>query len=208
MFIERPPLAYRLLYRGAVWRATRFDSRGNPLVYLTFDDGPTPEATPGVLDILGRHDIRAVFFMVADNARRYPDLLEQVRVGGHIVANHTTHHLQGLYVSRRRYLEDIDRAEAILGPSRFFRPPHGLLRPGQYRAVGQRFRIIMHDVVSRDYSARLSPGQVVRNVTSKVRPGSVIVFHDSEKSALNVLSALEPAIVALRDAGYKFALLK
>ncbi len=203
MFIERPPLAYRLLYPGAVWRAVEYTREGHPIVYLTFDDGPTPEATPGVLDILRCHNVPATFFMVADNARRYPRLAEAVRSDGHGVGNHTTHHLQGLFTPTSRYVADVAEAEDILGKCRLFRPPHGLMRPGQSKALGTKYRIVMQDVVSRDYNPKLTPEQVVRNVMRNVRPGSIIVFHDSEKSAPNVLGALERVIVGLRDAGYK-----
>ena len=208
MFIERPPLAYRLLYPGAEWRAARFDASGTPLVYLTIDDGPTPEATPGVLEILSRHSVPAVFFMVADNARRYPELCDKVREHGHTIGNHTTHHLGGLSTPTPRYIADVEEAERIIGPTPFFRPPHGFMRPSQYRTLSRKYRIVMQDVVSRDYNRRLSPARVVRNVTDNVRPGSIIVFHDSEKSAQNVLAALEPTIVAVRAAGYEFALMK
>ena len=207
MFVERPPLVYRCLYKDAVWRAARYNDAGQPLVYLTIDDGPTPESTPGVLDILRRHNVPAVFFMVADNARRYPALFAAVKAAGHAVGNHTCHHLQGLFVTRRRYMADVAAAAEILGPTRFFRPPHGLMRRTQYKAVSRTYRVVMQDIVSRDYDRTLTPERVIRNVTSNVRPGSVIVFHDSEKSASNVLNALEPTIIALREMGYCFALL-
>lgn len=208
MFIERPPLVYRLLYRGAVWRAARRYRAGRPVVYLTFDDGPTPEATPGVLEILGRYGIHATFFMVADNARRYPTLLDNVHAAGHIVGNHTTHHLRGLFTTHDRYIADINEAETILGHSEMFRPPHGFMRPKQYRTLKQRFRIVMQDVVSRDYSRSITPEIVVRNVLTNVRPGSVICLHDSEKAAHNVLGALENIIIGLDHDGYTFDTLR
>lgn len=203
MFIERPPLVYRLLYPGAVWRAASHTPDGSPAVYLTFDDGPTPAATPGVLDILERHSVPATFFMVADNARRYPHLADLVRSHGYTVGNHTTHHLQGLFTSTKRYIADVAEAESIVGPARLFRPPHGFMRPGQVKAIGRTHTVVMQDVVSRDYNTRLTPGRVVSNVLNNVRPGSIVVFHDSEKSARNVLGALEKVIEGLRGAGYK-----
>lgn len=207
MLIERPPLVYRCLYKDAVWRAARYDDTGQPLVYLTFDDGPTPQSTPGVLDILQRHDVPAVFFMVGDNARRHPALHQAVKDAGHAIGNHTCHHLRGLSVTRRRYVADVSEARSILGPTPFFRPPHGFMRRSQYLELSRTYRIVMQDVISRDYDLSLTHERVVRNVTSNVRPGSIIVFHDSEKSAHNVLNALEPTIVALHRAGYRFALL-
>lgn len=208
MFIERPPLVYRLLYRGAVWRAARRYRDGRPVVYLTFDDGPTPEATPGVLKILKHYGIPATFFMVADNARRYPRLLDDVRTAGHVVANHTTHHMRGLFTPHDRYIDDVDEAETILGPSDLFRPPHGFMRRNQYNTLKHRFRIVMQDIVSRDYSRSVTPEIVVRNVLTNARPGSVICLHDSEKSARNVLGALENIIIGLINDGYAFDTLR
>lgn len=96
MLIERPPLLYRLLFPEALWRLNR---RRRRVVYLTFDDGPIPEQTPWVLDILDRYGVKATFFMVGDNVRRHPGLLEEVRRRGHSVGNHTMHHLQGMKVA-------------------------------------------------------------------------------------------------------------
>lgn len=207
MLIERPPILYRLLYRRALWRAKRRYKGHRPVVYLTFDDGPTPEATPGVLDILKRYDIKAVFFMVADNARRYPTLMHRVASEGHIIANHTTHHLKGLFTSCKDFIADVDMAESILGKTTMFRPPHGFIRRNQYKTLGYRFRVVMEDVVTRDYSRLMSPREVTHNVLKNARPGSVICFHDSEKSAFNVLNSLENAIIGLQSAGFVFDLL-
>lgn len=201
--IEQPPLLYRLLVPNALWRLNR---RGVPTVYITFDDGPVPEVTPKVLDILDDHDVRATFFMVGDNVRRNPHLLDEVRRRGHAVGNHTMHHLQGLHCTWRTYARDISDADKLIGSS-LFRPPHGLMKPSQMRAVGGHYNIIMYDVVTRDYSFRLSSQQVVDNVRRFARPGSIIVFHDSLKAAPRMLPALPEALRWLRDQGYRFGVL-
>lgn len=207
MIIERPPLLYRALYPRAVWRGARHDAAGHPTVYLTFDDGPVPEVTPAVLDILDRHDARATFFMVADNAARHPELLDMVRSRGHAVGNHTFHHLQGIRTSGSGYLADVTAADTVLR-SRLFRAPHGLMRRGQYRALADAgFTIVFHDLVTRDYSSRLTPDDVLRNVRRLARPGSIIVFHDSVKARTNVLGALGSALEWLRGQGYTFSLI-
>ena len=108
MLIEQPPLLYRLLFPEAIWRIKR--KGGARVVYLTFDDGPIPEETPWVLDLLDRYGIKATFFMVGDNVRRHPELLEEVRRRGHSYGNHTMHHLQGMKTLTRRYLRDIAEA--------------------------------------------------------------------------------------------------
>ena len=200
MLIERPPLLYRLLFPEALWRLNR---RRRRVVYLTFDDGPIPEQTPWVLDILDRYGVKATFFMVGDNVRRHPGLLEEVRRRGHSVGNHTMHHLQGMKVATDRYLADVAEADALID-STLFRPPHGIMRWKQSRALRARYTIIMYDLVTRDYSAKLSPDEVVANVRRYARNGSIIVFHDSLKAAPNMRPALPQAIEWLLSQGYEF----
>ena len=115
MLIEQPPLFYRLLFPEAWWRIKH--RRGRRVVYLTFDDGPIPEQTPWVLDLLDRYGIRATFFMVGDNVRRHPELLEEVRRRGHSYGNHTMHHLQGMKTRTSRYLADIEEATSSGRPT-------------------------------------------------------------------------------------------
>ena len=200
MLIERPPLLYRLLFPEALWRLNR---RRRRVVSPTFDDGPIPEQTPWVLDILDRYGVKATFFMVGDNVRRHPGLLEEVRLRGHSDGNHTMHHLQGMKVATDRYLADVAEADALID-STLFRPPHGIMRWKQSRALRARYNIIMYDLVTRDYSAKLSPDEVVANVRRYARNGSIIVFHDSLKAAPNMRPALPQAIEWLLSQGYEF----
>lgn len=188
-----------MLFPGCSFRVP---SKGKEL-FLTFDDGPIPEVTPQVLDLLGRYGIQATFFMVGDNARKYPELVEEVRRRGHDIGNHTMHHLQGAKVSTRRYLRDVTEAEELL-ESNLFRPPHGWLRPRQAKALRRRYRIVMYDLVSRDYSRKMTAEQVRDNVLNLARPGSIIVFHDSLKSQPRLFKALTESIEGLRERGYTF----
>ena len=200
MWIERPPLLYRLLFPEAVWRIKRSHRK---VVYLTFDDGPVPSQTPWVLDLLDRYGIKASFFMVGDNVRRYPELFEEIKRRGHSYGNHTMHHLQGMKVTTRRYMKDIIEADKLID-SVLFRPPHGLIRWAQARAIKAHYNIIMYDVVSRDYSNKQTPEQVLENVKRYTRSGSIIVFHDSLKAAENMRWALPAAIEWLQAQGYEF----
>ncbi|MDE6463795.1 MAG: polysaccharide deacetylase family protein [Muribaculaceae bacterium] len=202
MLIEQPPLLYRLLFPEAVWRIKRRGSR--PVVYLTFDDGPIPEETPWVLDLLDRYGIKATFFMVGDNVRRHPELLEEVRRRGHSYGNHTMHHMQGMKVRAVRYLRDVAQAGELID-SPLFRPPHGLLRWKQSKALRLHYNIIMYDLVTRDYSRKLDGEQVLANVRRYARNGSIIVFHDSLKASRNLRYALPKAIEWLLEQGYEFA---
>lgn len=200
MLIERPPLFYRLLFPEAIWRIKH---RRRKVVFLTFDDGPIPEVTPWVLDTLDRYGIKATFFMVGDNVRRHPELLEEVRRRGHAVGNHTMHHLQGIKVTAYRYMHDISEANDLID-SPLFRPPHGLLRWKQARAIKDRYNLVMYDLVTRDYSKKLNPEQVFNNVRRYARNGSIIVFHDSLKAEKNMKAVLPRAIEYLRSLGYEF----
>lgn len=201
MLIERPPKIFRLLLPGGLFRVKM--APGERSVYLTFDDGPIPEATPWVLDTLDRYGIKATFFMVGENAMRHPELLEEVVRRGHSVGNHTQHHLRGAKVSTRAYLRDVERAGELLHTN-LFRPPHGWLRPRQLRALLSKYRVIMYDLVTRDYSKRLSAEDVVKNVKRYARPGAIIVFHDSLKSLPRIKEALPEAIEWLIAQGYGF----
>lgn len=199
--IEQPPLLYRLLFPEAVWRLKRRGQR--PVVYLTFDDGPIPEVTPWVLDELDRHGIKATFFLVGDNVRRHPELLEEIRRRGHSWGNHTMHHLQGMRTLTDRYLADVEEAHRLIG-STLFRPPHGLLRWKQAKNIKRNFNLIMYDLVTRDYSKKLQPSDVLNNVKRFARNGSIIVFHDSLKAEKNMRYALPRAIEWLKSQGYEF----
>lgn len=200
MWIEQPPFFYRLLFTEAIWRILQ---RGKKVVYLTFDDGPIPEETPWVLDVLDRYGIKATFFMVGDNVRKHPEVFEEVKRRGHSYGNHTMHHLQGMHVSTYRYLHDITKANDLID-SALFRPPHGLLRWKQARSIKDRYNIIMYDLVTRDYSKKLTPEKVFANVRRYARNGAIIVFHDSLKAERNMKAVLPQAIEWLKARGYEF----
>ena len=200
MFIEQPPVLYRILCPEAVWRIKRKKRR---VVYLTFDDGPVPEVTPWVLDTLDKYGVKATFFMVGDNVARNPQLFEEIKRRGHCYGNHTMNHLQGMKTTRDDYMHNIDQANELID-STLFRPPHGLMKWSQARAIKERYNIIMYDLVTRDYSRNLNGDEVLANVRRYARNGSIIVFHDSLKAEKNLRYALPRAIEWLKEQGYEF----
>ena len=202
MFIERPPKWFRLLFPGALFRLPAAKGE-NPRVFLTFDDGPIPTVTPWVLDTLDKYDVKATFFMVGQNIERYPQLFEEVIKRGHTVGNHTLHHIRGMGISSSDYLKDCKHGEKLTG-SRILRPPHGWLTPAQFRAVKKNYRIVMYDLVTRDYSKRLTADDVFENVKKLTRDGSIIVFHDSVKSFPRLEKALPVSLEWLISEGYRF----
>ena len=172
------------------------------VVYLTFDDGPIPQCTPQVLDILAKYGIKASFFMVADNAQRYPQLLERVRLEGHTVGNHTFHHLRGYQTNVARYIADTKQAAELLQTS-LFRPPHGRMSLAQKKALLQQgFTIYLWDVLTHDYNPRYTVEKILSIVQRYTRNGSIIVFHDSLKSQDRTLQTLPLVIEWLLDKGY------
>ncbi|MCX4288874.1 MAG: polysaccharide deacetylase family protein [Duncaniella sp.] len=200
MLIEQPPYLYQLLFTEAIWRIKH---RGRKVVYLTFDDGPIPEETPWVLDTLDRYGVKATFFLVGDNVRRHPELLEEIKRRGHSWGNHTMHHLQGLKESPTTFLRDITEADELI-ESPLFRPPHGIMWWSQARVIKRHYNVVMYDLVTRDYSRRMTPERVLDNVKRYARNGSIIVFHDSLKASRNMRYALPRAIEWLRGQGYEF----
>lgn len=199
MLIEQPAKYLRWIYPRALWRmdpAVR-------AVYLTFDDGPIPEVTPWVLDVLDHYGVKATFFMVGDNVRKHPDTFRLVCERGHRLGNHTFNHIGGMRHSIRSYIYNVDKANALIHTD-LFRPPHGWMKWEQYVYVRQRYRVVMWDLVTRDYSKRLNGRDVLLNVRRYARPGSIITFHDSLRSLDKLLYALPRSIEWLQSQGYAF----
>jgi peptidoglycan/xylan/chitin deacetylase (PgdA/CDA1 family) len=172
-------------------------------VYLTFDDGPLPQSTPFILDTLREYGARATFFMVGDNVRRYPELFKMIVDAGHQVGNHTYNHLGGLKHLTKTYIDNTEKANELIH-SHLFRPPHGWMRPLEYYILRSRYKIVMWDLVTRDYSKWMTSEDIVNNVKTYTRNGSIITFHDSLKSIDKLQTALPESLRWLRDEGYEF----
>ena len=199
MIIEQPALWLRWLYPRAAWRMNHDDHS----VYLTFDDGPIPESTPFILQTLAEFDAKATFFMVGDNVRKYPDLYRQIVAAGHQVGNHTYHHLGGFKHLAKTYIDDTERANDLIG-SHLFRPPHGCMSHSEYLWLRRKYRIVMWDLVTRDYSKWLTADDVYNNVRQYARNGSIITFHDSLRSIGKLRTALPRSLQWLKEQGYAF----
>lgn len=187
----QPPSLLRELIPEASWRMRENANT----VYLTFDDGPIPEVTPAVCEILNDFQAKATFFCVGDNVRKYPEVFQQVVDAGHAIGNHTMHHIHGWKTSCNDYLDDIQQcqfhiSQQIIPPPKLFRPPFGKLTPQQYFKIKKEYQIVMWDVLSRDWEEHLSSEQIIRNVCDHVRDGSIIVFHDSWKAWSRLEKAL------------------
>jgi len=196
------PELLRPLWGKVIWRKNSSEK----VIYLTFDDGPVPEVTPQVLDLLDKHDLKATFFSVGENVRKYPDLYAEVIRRGHRMGNHTFNHLKGFNVSTEEYVENVKKAALYIN-SNLFRPPYGRISFKQLKALRKDYTIIMWDIITYDFDRKLSPGKVFDIVKRFSRNGSVVVFHDSIKAKDNMLAVLPLAIEYWNSEGYRFGVL-
>ncbi len=193
-----PPKTLRALYPQCFWSLPNTENR----IYLTFDDGPTPELLPFILDTLDQFDVRATFFCVGENICKHPELFGRL-LEKHAVGNHTFNHISGWKNKNYTYYKNIKKFEGVYH-SDLFRPPYGRITRTQAKHVSKQYKIIMWDVLSYDYSKSTSPKKCLSNVVKNVKSGSVIVFHDNKKAKKNVTYALPRAIEQLLRKGFIF----
>ncbi|MCW4468668.1 polysaccharide deacetylase family protein [Flavobacterium sp. MFBS3-15] len=195
----------RKLFPGFVWNIPNTSKT----VYLTFDDGPTPDVTEWVLDLLAEHDIKATFFCIGNNIEKHPDIFRKVIEAGHTVANHTFNHLNGWNTGNNKYFENIEACENFMeenNSARLFRPPYGKIKRSQKKEILKKgYRIVMWDVLSADFDTTITPEQCLQNVVKNTANGSIIIFHDSIKAQENLRHALPKAIKYLKEKGFQFA---
>ncbi len=197
--VKTPRWLPRLQPKGLVWRLEK-EVPANT-VYLTFDDGPHPGVTPQVLELLQRYGAKATFFCVGENVLRYPEIYAQILAGGHHVGNHTQHHRNGWKTDTESYLNEVAEARQYI-PSTLFRPPYGRICKAQAVQLQQQgYRIVMWDVLAGDFDAGQTAKQCAARILRHSRQGSIIVLHDSLKSAPRCLPALELVLRAFRRRG-------
>jgi peptidoglycan/xylan/chitin deacetylase (PgdA/CDA1 family) len=203
-YLVKTPWWLKKWYGGLVWDLPQ--KAGDKVLYLTFDDGPHPVATPFVLDELRRHGARATFFCIGKNVREQPLIYRRILEDGHRVGNHTQNHLNGWKSSDADYVHDIGQAARYIDSS-LFRPPYGRISAFQASLLRKppfQYDIIMWDVLSADFDRSLSPEKCARNVIRHARPGSIIVFHDSEKAYPRLKVALPAVLAHFGEKGYRF----
>ncbi len=199
MILEQPSFWLRWIYPKALWRMNPKERA----VYLTFDDGPIPEATPFILDTLSAYGAKATFFMVGENVIKYPELYERILAEGHQIGNHTHNHLGSFKHWTITYALNTHKANEYIH-AHLFRPPHGWMRSSIYWWLRHAFTIVMWDVISRDYSRHTTAEDVVRIVKKYTRNGSIITFHDSLKSIDKLRTALPECLEWMKSEGYEF----
>ena len=198
MFAKSPTIL-KFLYPDLIWD---IKTNKNEL-FLTFDDGPHPDITPWVIETLKKFNAKATFFCVGENVCKYPDVYKSILKAGHKTGNHSYNHLKGWETKNQEYFENIELAREKIS-SDLFRPPHGRISRSQIRKLKQEYSIIMWSVLSFDFDTRISGEKCFRNSISTKKPGTISVFHDSEKAWKNLEFALPKYLNYFSDLGYKF----
>jgi len=197
--IIKTPAIVPYILRNCIWHQDRLQKS----LYLTFDDGPIPEVTPWVLDLLAANHLKATFFCIGKNIENNPQLFQRIISEGHHVGNHTYHHSNGWKHSGKTYAEDIALVQQW-HPFTLFRPPYGKLRPMQLRKLLKlQYKVVMWDVLSYDWEAERSPDTIFQDVTHHAENGSIIVFHDSLKAEKNLREVLPRVLRWMQIQGYE-----
>ena len=202
MFYVSPPFIYKWFLRDAVFRVETKEKK----LYLTFDDGPVPEATPFVLEQLKKYNAKATFFCIGKNMEENPELYKKVLAEGHKTANHTFDHVNGWKTKTADYLANTAKC-AELVDSNLFRPPYGKITFSQYSNLKSNYAVVLWDVLSWDFNIETSPEKCLQNVLKNAKPGSIIVFHDSKKAFKNMSYALPRVLEYFAERGYRFEVL-
>ncbi len=201
-YLANTPWWLRALYGECTW-AMPGSGRN---IYLSFDDGPHPEITPFVLDELKKYGARASFFCIGKNVQAYPDIYRRIIDEGHAVGNHSHNHLNGWKTKDTDYLDDITKASEYIS-SNLFRPPYGKITRYQLQQLSKpqyNLQTIMWSVLSGDFDRRITPEKCLENVLKNTRPGSIVVFHDSEKADIRMRYALKGTLEHFIYKGYRF----
>jgi len=197
-FIKTPEILKRI-YPSQTWSYPVSDKK----LYLTFDDGPTPNITEWVLEELKKYSARATFFLVGQNAERHPEIVAQIKKEGHAIGNHTYQHVNGWMSPPKSYMKDVLKANEILH-TKLFRPPYGRITRSQTRMMMRKYRVIMWDVLSGDFDRTITGKRCLKNVIENTVPGSIIVFHDSMKAADRLQYVLPKTLEYFSKQNYTF----
>ena len=208
LYLTKTPRIIPYLFKKYTWR---FGNQKKE-IYLTFDDGPTPEVTNFVLDELQKFEAKATFFCIGKNAVNHPEIFKRIIAEDHSIGNHTQNHLKGLKNSCKKYIENVLIAEKNMqeldlsvNQNKLFRPPYGKIKKSQAdKLISLGYQHIMWDVLSADFDAKINEEQCLQNVLKNTENGSIIVFHDSEKAAQKVYYALPKVLEHFSQLGYTF----
>ncbi len=204
MYAVKSPYILTKLFKSLIyWNI----DNSKKVLYLSFDDGPIPDITPKVLELLKKYNAKATFFMVGENVEKYPEVFQMVKNAGHTIGNHTYNHIKSWDNSTEDYYKNIDKAAKLID-SKLFRPPHGQIKLKQLKELSKNYNIIFWSILSGDFDQKISKERCKNNVIKNAKNGSIIVFHDSLKAKHNMLYALENTLNYFHNLGYRFDSLK
>lgn len=202
-YFIKPPWWLKKIYPASVWNIPVKEN----VLYLTFDDGPHPQATAFVLEELKKYNAKATFFCIGKNVTLHSSIYRRILDEGHRVGNHTFNHLNGWKTKDLTYFKDIAAAAKHIDSS-LFRPPYGKASRWQIKhltgAGPFHMKVIMWSVLSADFDPNVSPEDCLQNVILAAKPGDIIVFHDSEKAWENLAYALPKVLAYFTERGYSF----
>lgn len=194
----------KIIFPNYIWDVPNDENK----VYLTFDDGPTPEITEWTLARLKSYNAKATFFCIGDNVRKFPEIFDKVILDGHSIGNHTFNHLNGWNTTTKEYISnarlyETEHYSLNIEHCNLFRPPYGKIKPSQSKILRKLgYKIIMWDIISYDFDATISPEKCLENVLKNIQSGSIIVFHDSKKAVTNLEYALPRTLQFLKEKGF------
>ena len=200
MFVTIPKFL-QSLFPSLVWRKETRDKE----IWLTFDDGPTPEVTPWILSVLKKENVKATFFLVGQQIEEFPELLSTIVKDGHTIANHSYSHKNGWLTNKEEYLEDIENCQKLMPNNKLFRPPYGKITKAQITVLKEKYKIILWNLLSYDFHQNTTPKRVQENIIKNTTPGTIIVMHNNQMSFKNIQPILEKTIQQLKSEGYNFS---
>jgi len=200
LFVKIPKFI-QILFPSIIWRKKNYQNN----IWLTFDDGPTPKVTTFILNILKEEKVKATFFLVGEQIEQQPDLYNKIISDGHVIANHSYSHINSWKSNTVDYLNDIEKCQKLMPKNKLFRPPYGKISALQIWRLKKKYKIILWDVLSWDFSLSISPSKVKKNVMKNTTQGSIIVFHNNQKSFQNLTSILKETIQELKQKGFSFS---
>lgn len=199
MIPVRTPYIVRKYFNDMVWNLPTEEK----ILYLTFDDGPIPEVTPWIMETLSQYNAGGTFFLIGENVRRHPEIFAHLKDRNFVYGNHTYNHISGWKARDEEYYRNIQKAQELIN-SAYFRPPYGRITRSQLSTLKNHYKIIMWDVLSKDYDMRLSGIQCAEKVIQFAKPGSIVVFHDSIKARERIQYALPKVLEHFSMDGYSF----
>ena len=201
MFVKTPKFI-QALFPSLIWRK----ETTNKEIWLTFDDGPTPEVTPWILSVLKKENVKATFFLVGKQIKQYPKLAETIITAGHAIANHSYSHKNGWFCTKEKYIADVEKCQELMPTNNLFRPPYGKITKTQIAALKSKYKIILWDIFGWDFQKNTTPQKVKKNILNNTKSGSIIVLHNNQKGFKNLQPILEETIQILKEKGFSFSI--